>query len=75
MTETSENKTIGTIRQVVKWTEQDGWPISETTIRRMIATGAPFKHFKSGTRNYINYPSLCDYIGMKPVEAPVGIPS
>ena len=75
MTETSDSKTIGTIRQVVKWTEQDGWPISETTIRRMIATGAPFKHFKSGTRNYINYPSLCDYIGIQPAGMPLSISS
>ena len=58
-----KNSEVNTIRGTSIRTQQDGWPMSETAIRRLIAADQ-IPHFKIGNRTYIPYNRFCDYIGV-----------
>lgn len=52
---------VVTVREAVKRAKQDGFPISEYTLRQWICTGAiPVR--KVGKKNLIFYPNLVRYL-------------
>lgn len=52
---------VVTVREAVKRAKQDGFPISEYTLRQWIRTGAiPVR--KAGTKQLIFYPNLVRYL-------------
>ena len=52
---------VVTVREAVKRATQDGFPISEYTLRKWIRTGAiPVR--KAGTKQLIFYPNLVRYL-------------
>ena len=52
---------IVTVRQAVERSKQDGFPVSEYTLRRWIKTGViPIR--KAGNKALIFYPNLLRYI-------------
>ena len=66
MQRVNTGREIGTVREVARWTQEDGWPISESTIRRWIAEDA-IKHLKTGNRFLVPYGPFCEYLGVKRV--------
>ena len=59
----NQNKEVNTIRATSIRAKQDGWPISETAIRRLVDANQIY-HFKVGNRVYIPYSKFCDYLGV-----------
>ena len=52
---------VVTVREAVKRAKQEGFPISEYTLRQWIRTGAvPVR--KAGTKQLIFYPNLVRYL-------------
>ena len=54
---------IGTIRQVAKWTEEDGFKVTESSIRRWVKTNT-IRYVMSGNRAMIPYGPFCDFLGI-----------
>ena len=65
---------IGYPRTIAKWSQEDGWGVSESTVRRLIAEGS-IKYTKCGNRFMIPYRPFCEYLGVVEPRNKSNIPS